>query len=178
VAEEALIDRLKRRDEAAFREVLERYGDALYAYVFNLTHDAHLSEDVVSDTYLRLVEHIDSYIYTGVPLKSWLYRVAHNTALNALQRAERTRTAGDTGLDLAMPSADPAATVAAQLDAEDLRCALGSLTDEQRQVLLLRFGAELSSAEVAQVVEKSETAVRQLQVRALRALGRLLQQEV
>jgi RNA polymerase sigma-70 factor, ECF subfamily len=174
VSEAALIERLKRRDEAAFREVLAQYGDALYAYVLGITGDAHLSEDVVSETYLRLVERIDAYSYTGAPLRAWLYRVAHNAALNALQRAERARTSGDSGLDVAAPESDPAAEVAAQLDSEEIQRALAELTDEQRQVVVLRFMAGQSTAEVAQVVEKSETAVRQLQVRALRALGRLL----
>jgi len=64
----------------------------------------------------------------------------------------------------------------ARLEVEELRTALGTLTEEQQQVVMLRFVAEQSTAEVAQALEKTENAIKQLQFRALRSLGRLLEQ--
>jgi RNA polymerase sigma-70 factor (ECF subfamily) len=121
-----------------------------------------------------MVEKIDGYTYYGAPFKAWLYRIAHNLAINALKRAQRS--ASDTALETAAPPADdPAATIAARLEAEDLRQALAELTEEQQQVVLLRFVAGQSPGEVAQALEKTENAVKQMQFRALRSLGRLLQ---
>jgi RNA polymerase sigma-70 factor (ECF subfamily) len=174
VTEADLIEQLKAHNDEAYREVLTRYGDALYHYVYNLSGNQHLSEDIVSETYLRLVERIDEFVYTGVPLKAWLYRIAHNLAINALKRNGQRELVSDAAIEDQPASDDPAALVAAQFEAAELRIAMTHLTDDQQQVVLLRFVADQSPAEVAQTLEKSETAVRQLQVRALRALARLL----
>jgi RNA polymerase sigma-70 factor, ECF subfamily len=177
VTEQELIKRLKARDEAAFSEVLARYGDALYAYTFGITGDSQLSEDVVSETYLKLVERIDEYRYTGAPLKAWLYRVAHNQAISAIRRTQRVAPSDTYELEQISAPSDLVADIVAQQDNEALQAALAQLTEDQRQVVVLRFIAELSPPEVAQTIEKSETAVRQLQFRGLRALNRLLQHQ-
>ena len=170
-----LVARLKANDDAAYREVVARFGDPLYGYIYSLTGDHHLSEDILSETYLRMVEKIDSYIFYGAPFKAWLYRIAHNLAINALKRANRL--VGAEMLETAAPPVDdPATTIATRLEVEELRTALGTLTEEQHQVVMLRFVAEQSTAEVAQALEKTENAIKQLQFRALRSLGRLLEQ--
>src|SRR5215213_4147192 len=163
-----LVARLKANDDEAYREVVARYGDPLYGYIYSITGNHHLSEDVIGETYLRMVEKIDSYQFYGAPFKAWLYKIAHNLALNALKRAQRS--AGDTALEHAAATAgDPAATIDAQLDAEGLRQALIELTGEQQQVVLLRFVAGQSSSEVAKTLEKTENAIKQMQFRALRS---------
>jgi len=173
VTDAELVARLKANDDEAYREVVARYGDPLYGYIYSITGDHHFSEDVIGETYLHMVEKIDSYTFYGVPFKAWLYRIAHNLAINALKRARRG--AGDAALENATATADdPATTIDARLDAEELRQALTELTEEQQQVVLLRFVAGQSSGEVAKTLEKTENAIKQMQFRALRSLGRLL----
>ncbi|HEX9441217.1 MAG TPA: RNA polymerase sigma factor [Roseiflexaceae bacterium] len=168
-----LVAGLKANDDAAYREVVARFGDPLYGYIYSLTGDHHMSEDILSETYLRMVEKIDTYTFYGAPFKAWLYRIAHNLAINAVKRANRL--VGAEALETAVPTVDdPAVTIAARLEADELRAALGALTEEQQQVVMLRFVAEQSTAEVAQALEKTENAVKQLQFRALHSLGRLL----
>jgi RNA polymerase sigma-70 factor, ECF subfamily len=168
-----LVARLKANDDEAYREVVARYGDPLYGYIYSITGNHHFSEDVIGETYLRMVEKIDSYTFYGVPFKSWLYRIAHNLAINALRRAQRG--AGDAALEHSTAiAADPAAMIDARLDAEELRQALTELTEEQQRVVLLRFVVGQSSGEVAKTLEKTENAIKQMQFRALRTLGRLL----
>jgi RNA polymerase sigma-70 factor (ECF subfamily) len=174
VTDAELVARLKANDDAAYREVVARFGDPLYGYIYSVTGDHHLSEDVLSETYLRMVEKIDTYTYYGAPFKSWLYRIAHNLAINTLKRGSRL-VGGDALEAAAPPVDDPATTVAARLEVDDLRVALAELTEEQQQVVMLRFVAEQSTAEVAQALEKTENAVKQLQFRALRSLGRLME---
>jgi RNA polymerase sigma-70 factor (ECF subfamily) len=176
VSDAELVARLKANDDAAYHEVVARFGDPLYGYIYSITGDHHLSEDVLSETYLRMVEKIDSYTYYGAPFKAWLYRIAHNLAINTLKRAHRL--VGAEALESAAPAVDdPATTIAARLEADELRTALAELTEEQQQVVLLRFVAEQSTAEVAQTLEKTENAVKQMQFRALRSLGRLLERQ-
>jgi RNA polymerase sigma-70 factor (ECF subfamily) len=173
VTDAELIERLKQHDDEAYTEVIARFGDPLYGYVYTITGNHHMTEDIISETYLRMVEKIDQYVYTGAPFRAWLYRIAHNLAINALRRSGQTTN--DAGLaELAAPSGGPEETVASQLEAEELHEAIMQLTSDQQQVVLLRFIAGQSPGEVAQTMEKSEVAVRQLQLRALRALSRLL----
>jgi RNA polymerase sigma-70 factor, ECF subfamily len=173
VTDADLVARLKANDDDAYREVVARFGDPLYGYIFSLTGDHHLSEDILSETYLRMVEKIDTYTFYGPPFKAWLYQIAHNLAINALKRAQRM--AGSAALDTAVsPVDDPAATIVANLEAEAVRAALTELTEEQQHVVLLRFVAGQSTGEVAQALDKTENAVKQMQFRALRSLGRLL----
>jgi RNA polymerase sigma-70 factor (ECF subfamily) len=176
VTDAELVARLKANDDAAYCEVLARFGDSLYGYIYSITGDHHLSEDILSETYLRMVEKIDTYTFYGAPFKAWLYRIAHNLAINTLKRAQRL-VAVEALETVAPPVDDPATTIAARLEADDLRIALGELTKEQQQVVLLRFVAQQSPAEVAQALEKTENAVKQLQFRALRSLGRLLERQ-
>ena len=171
-----LVAGLKANDDAAYREVVARFGDPLYGYIYSLTGDHHLSEDILSETYLRMVEKIESYTFYGAPFKAWLYRIAHNLAITTLKRAQRL--VGAEALESAAPTLDdPATTIAARLEVDELRAALGELTEDQQQVVMLRFVAEQSTAEVARALEKTENAVKQLQFRALRSLGRLLERQ-
>jgi RNA polymerase sigma-70 factor (ECF subfamily) len=172
VTDAELIERLKLHDDEAYHEVIARFGDPLYGYVYSITGNHHMTEDIVAETYLRMVEKIDQYVYTGAPFRAWLYRIAHNQAINTLRRSNRVD--GDEALSSMPAPGGPEDAVATQLDAEELRAAITQLTEDQQQVVLLRFIADQSPGEVAQVMEKSEVAVRQLQLRALRSLGRLL----
>lgn len=169
-----LVARLKANDDEAYREVVARFGDPIYSYIYSITGDPHLSEDVISETYLRMVEKIDTYEFYGAPFKSWLYRIAHNLAINALKRVRPV--VGVEALDAKPADDDPAATAVARAEAEELRAALAELTEEQQQVVLLRFVAGQSTGEVAQALDKTENAIKQMQFRALRSLGRLMGQ--
>jgi RNA polymerase sigma-70 factor, ECF subfamily len=176
VTDAELVARLKANDDDAYREVVARFGDSLYGYIYSMTGNHHLAEDVISETYLRMVEKIDTYTFYGAPFKAWLYRIAHNLAINALKQGQRTVPVESPGVK--EPSVDdPAAEVGARLEAEELRAAISGLTEDQQQVVLLRFVAGQSHNEVARALEKTETAVKQLQLRALRSLGRMLGQQ-
>jgi RNA polymerase sigma-70 factor, ECF subfamily len=178
VSDADLVARLKDRDNDAYREVLERYTDPLYHYIYGITGDTHMSQDILGETFLRMVEKIDSYTYYGAPFKAWLYRIAHNLAINTLKQGRVMVGVAD--LDqVARPITDPAIRVVAQIEEAELRTALRAalpeLTEEQQQVLMLRFVEGQSPGEVAQTLGKSENAVKQLQFRAVRSLERLLQ---
>lgn len=173
VTDAELVESLKTYNDDAYDEVVARYGDALYRYVYSLAGSHALAEDIIGDTYLRMLEHIAGYTYTGVPFKAWLYRIAHNVAINTMKRDHRLVGVDDLER-VARPITDPAIRIADRLDAEVVRGALEHLTEEQRRVILLRFVAEQSPGEIAQVLGKNENAVNQLQWRALRALERHL----
>src|SRR3954447_18108246 len=121
VTDAELVAGLKANDDAAYREVVARFGDPLYGYIYSITGNHHLSEDVLSETYLRMVEKIDSYTFYGAPFKAWLYRVAHNLAITSVKQTNRL--VGAEALKNPAPVEDPATTIAARLEVDELRAA-------------------------------------------------------
>lgn len=168
-----LVKRLKQYDPEAVSEVVKNHGAALHRYVAAIVGDYHLAEDIVSETYVRVLEHIHTYAYTGAPFRAWLYRIAHNLAINAVRR-EQPVADEEALLQIVASEADPEQAAQQGEERAALRRALLKLTDEQQQVLLLRFVSGQSTAEVARALQKSEGAVKQLQFRAMRSLARLL----
>ena len=168
-----LVERLKRFDDQAVRLVVAQHGAGLYRYISALVGDHHLAEDIVSDTYVRMLEHIAGYTYTGVPFRAWLYRIAHNLAVNAVRRSRVVPDEQALARAVA-PEGDPAIAAERREEHAAVRQALATLTEDQQQVLMLRFVAEQPIAEVARQLQRSEGSVKQLQLRALRSLGRVL----
>lgn len=171
--EAELVRRLQLYDSEAVSEVVALHGTALHRYVSAILGDYHRAEDVVSETYVRMLEHIRTYTYTGAPFRAWLYRIAHNLAINVIRR-ERPMADEDALAQVAAPGPDPEHSVQQGEARAALHHALQQLTEEQQQVLLLRFVSDQSTAEVARALQKSEGSVKQLQFRGLRSLARLL----
>jgi RNA polymerase sigma-70 factor (ECF subfamily) len=168
-----LVKRLQNYDADAVSVVVHSYGPALHRYVAAIVDDGFLAEDVVSETYVRMLEHVHKYTYTGVPFRAWLFRIAHNQAISALRR-RRPAAGEDTLAQMVAPGDGPEQSAQHAETRAALRQALLELTDEQQQVLLLRFVSGQSTAEVARALHKTEGSVKQLQFRGLRSLARLL----
>ncbi len=159
-----------QRDHAAFGVLYRRYLDRVYGYGFHLLGDHHDAEDATERTFLAALGALDGYRDTGATFRAWLFRIAHNELANVL----RARSRGAAGrLDVELPAADPDPAQAADRadDARRVRSALGELSEDRRQVLVLRFVDGLSAREIGIVLERSEGAVRVLQHRALRDLA-------
>src|SRR5260370_40596240 len=133
-----LIDRVRKGDQDATRTLYERYFDRIYNYAYARLGRAEDAEDLAIDTLTRSLTRLDLFQDQGVAFSSWVYRIAHNATIDHYRRhgkvtlvplEEATRP----------ESADPSALVVEQLSNEDLRAALPDLTDEQQQVLILRF---------------------------------------
>ena len=169
-----LVKRLQEYDPEAVSAVVTDHGAALHRYAAAIVGDYHLGEDIVSETYVRMLEHVATYTYTGTPFRAWLYRIAHNLAINAIRR-ERPIAGEEALAQIVTPGDDPEQAIQQGEEHAALRQALLTLTEEQQQVLLLRFVSGQSIAEVARTLQKSEGSVKQLQLRGLRSLARQLQ---
>ena len=162
-----------QRDPAAFAVLYRRYLDRVYGYGFHLLGDHHDAEDATERTFLAALAAIDGYRDTGATFRAWLFRIAHNELANAL-RARSRRATGRLELEPSAGDPDPAQLADRADDARRVRAALSELSDDRRQVLVLRFVDGLSAREIGVVLERSEGAVRVLQHRALRDLAALL----
>lgn len=166
--------RAAQADRAAFAVLYRRYLEAVYGYCFYLLGDHHDAEDVTERTFLAALAAIDRFRDTGSTFRAWLFRIAHNQLVNALRGRGRR---GTTSLDAVPEPAggdDPARVLDRADEARTVRRALAGLSEERRQVLVLRFVDELSAREIGEVLGRSPGAIRVLQHRALRDLERLL----
>jgi RNA polymerase sigma-70 factor, ECF subfamily len=166
--------RAAQADHAAFGTLYRRYLDAVYGYCFYLLADHHDAEDATERTFMAAFGALDRYRDQGATFRSWLFRIAHNQLANALRARSRHRTAPLDGVPEPMATDDPAGLTDHADDARRLRTAVACLSDDRRQVVILRFVDGLSAREIGDVLGRSEGAVRVLQHRALRELAILL----
>ena len=171
--ETALLKRAQAYDPAALTELYNRYAPRIYAYLYRRVGDALLAEDLTGELFLRVLRAIRNEQAWQSSFVAWLYRIAHNLAVDHY----RQRTSKSTfSLDEALvaPEGNPAAEAEEALARERLQAAIGRLTPEQQGVLALRFGEGLTARETARIMGKTTGAVEALQHRALAALRRIL----
>jgi RNA polymerase sigma-70 factor (ECF subfamily) len=172
--EATLIQRAKEGDPAAFAEIYDRHQPAIYRYILYRVGDAAIAEDLTSEVFVRLVDRIEDFTYQGRPLLAWLYTIAHNLVTDYYRSTERaTMIPLDEHLvaDVTGPEDATGHTLAQQR----LVAAIDQLTEDQRQVILLKFFEGLDNETVARLLGKSCGAVKALQHRALAALWRILE---
>lgn len=170
-----LVNLAKQGDKRAVGELYRRHVDMIYRYTYARVKDVAVAEDLTAQVFLKALEGLDSYQPTGVPFSAWLYRIAHARTVDHWRQQQRRQ---EVMLPETMPSRAPQPDDVAIAKSEwntalDL---LDRLTDDQRDVIILRFIEEMSLAEVAELLDKTVGAVKALQHRALASLARLLKQ--
>jgi RNA polymerase sigma-70 factor (ECF subfamily) len=178
--DESDLIRLAQQGEAEACAVLyDRHYDAVYRYCYYRVSDVAQAQDLTSEVFVRMVENLDTYRARGRPLLAWLYTIARNLITDmhrhngkaAHVSLEDVTTFEQDG------RRDMAHRVDRRLQADCLAAALHHLTEEQRQVILLRFMEDYRNGQVARILDKSEGAVKALQHRALKSLRRALERE-
>jgi RNA polymerase sigma-70 factor, ECF subfamily len=165
-------------DPAAFDGLYLLFADRVFRYLLARIGDPDLAEDITAQVFLRLIEKVG--IYRIGPrdnvaiFSAWLYRLAHNKMVDVLRSHKRSQ---ESPLENAahVVSGQTMEVVEDHLDFQQILQTLRMLNDQQREVIVLRFVEELSIAETAQIMQKSEGAVKALQHRALETLRRHLQ---
>jgi len=168
--------RAAQADRRAFATLYRRYLDRVYGYCFYLLGDHHDAEDATERSFTAAFDAIDRFRDEGATFRSWLFRIAHNQVANALRTRSRHRTDPLDSIPEPAAADDPARMASLADDARNVRAAVASLSDDRRQVVILRFVDGLTAVEIGVVLGRSAGAVRVLQHRALRELAALLDQ--
>ena len=170
--EESLVRRAQRHDQEAFAQLYEEHFDKIYRYVTLRIGNETEAEDMAQQVFLNALQSISSFKWKGIPFSAWLFRIAHNQVVDFLRRKKRIAVP----LDESLTSNDnnPQLMAERKLDIEQLLLATKRLTEAQREVISLRFAGELSIAQVAKVMGKSQGAVKALQHSAIVALRKAL----
>jgi RNA polymerase sigma-70 factor, ECF subfamily len=171
----ALVELARGGDAEAFGQLYDHYQGSVYRFIFYRTRSQTLAEDLTSETFLRALRNMSGFRWQGKDFGAWLMTIARNLCTDHF-KAGRTRlelTTDDMGAhDDATEG--PENAVMATLTNEVLLDGLRQLSDEQRDCLIMRFLQGLSIAETAAVLGRSEGAVKQLQLRGVRNLAKLV----
>lgn len=164
-----LVARAQQGDAEAFGAIYDRYQPEIVRYLAHRTRDADAAEDLAQQVFLKAWQAIPRYEERGLPFKAWLYRMAHNQMVDHFR--SRRPTTDLEGVDL--PEDPEAEEMLLQGEMQEaLKDAMDRLSEDHRQVLVLRFLMEKSAREIGEIMGRKEVTVRGLQMRALQALRR------
>lgn len=158
-------------DTEAFGILYERYVDRIYNYIFYRTGSALDAEDLTARVFYRAMGHIGSYRDQGVPFSAWLYRIAHNLVANwHRDNSRRKEVPLEDHVGLMQHSEPPEASLVQSQEAEKLFAAVRKLPSERQLLVILKFVEHLSNAEIAEIMGRSEGAIKSLYHRTLLSL--------
>jgi RNA polymerase sigma-70 factor (ECF subfamily) len=169
-----LVQRAQHNDSQALTEIYEAYFDKIYRYIVMRIRNEMEAEDLTQQVFMKVLQSISSFKSQGVPFSSWVYRIAHNQVVDFLRQQNRKSTVDIEGLPLPDTGDDPQHIMEQEYDIKTLKMAMQHLTEAQQEVLALRFTGEMPIAQCAQVMGKSEGAIKALQHSAVQALRKAL----
>lgn len=171
----ALVELARQGDSEAFGLLYDHYQPSVYRFLFYRTRSSTLAEDLTSETFFRALRSMNNFRWQGKDFGAWLMTIARNLATDHF-KAGRTRLELTTE-DMALhddATDGPEGMVLAGITNEILLQALTELPPEQRDCLVMRFLQGMSIAETAAVLGRSDGAVKQLQLRGVRNLAKLM----
>jgi RNA polymerase sigma-70 factor, ECF subfamily len=176
---EADLAAARQREPAAVTRVYTAYAPALFRFFMASLGNRQEAQDLTGDVFVSAIEGLPGFRGPVEALGGWLFRIARHDLYDL--RRKQARSPGTTPLDNALEEAavaagadDPEELALDRLEGGRVMAALGQLSPDQREVLLLRMAAGLTAPEVAAAVRKTTGAVKALQHRGLQSLARLL----
>ena len=174
-AEDSELVRWARDDSDAFAELYQRYVRKIYNYIYYRTNNHHDAEDLTARVFYRAMAHISSYTERGIPFSAWLYRIAHNLVANwHRDRGRRQIISLEDYLGTDVSDVPPEYQVESNEEKDELLTAIRRLPEERQQLILLKYVERLSNAEIGEIMDRTEGAVKSLYHRTLLSLRKEL----
>ncbi|HMA33051.1 MAG TPA: RNA polymerase sigma factor [Chloroflexia bacterium] len=173
----ALVAGLQRGDPWAVEYVVQQYAPPLYRYAYYQVQDAMLAEDLVSEVMMRMIGSVDRFVLESTPFQAWLFRIARNLIADHYRARKRRPQVSLESWLAADPSGEPGGTdrgIDDLPDRQELQAGLATLTDEQRQVVLLHVVEGWELPQVARLLDRSLPSVKSLYYRGVDSLRRAL----
>lgn len=176
-SDSAIIARAKE-DPETFGLLYERYAGRIYNYIYYRTGNHHDAEDLTARTFYKALKHFSRYVDKGAPYSAYLYRIAHNIVANWHRDTGRRQIIPFDNLIVAMPrQQEPIAMAERRDEQEELLQVVRRLPPERQQLLILKLVEQMSNAEIAEVMKRTEGAIKSLYHRTLVALREELTDE-
>ena len=173
----ALVERAQSGDRDALEELYLLHFDRIYSYLHMSVGNRHDAEDLTTQTFVKMLESITRFRWRSAPFSAWLFRIAHNLAMDHFRASRRWQPEEN------VPEPEPPEDSAAEEEAlesigrQSMLEMIEKLSHEQQQVLTLKFVFNFSNADAATILDKTEGAIKSLQHRALASLQRQLRTE-
>ena len=164
--EERLLIEAAQQDPSRFAELYEQHFHRVYAYVARRVHERAEAQDLTAHVFQQALSNLDKYKWRGAPFSAWLYRIAANAIAD---QARRKSLELDHQNNVESEPAPPIDLEQVERQARVFR-AVDQLPEDQRRVVMLRFGEEKSIREIAEQMGRTEGAIKQLQFRGLETL--------
>src|SRR5437773_6780694 len=172
-----LVERGQQGERGALEGLYLIHFDRIYSYLHMSVGNRHDAEDLTTQVFVKMLESIGKFRWRSAPFSAWLFRIAHNLAMDHFRANKRWQPEEE------VPEPDPGERSAAEEEAlesigrQSMLEMIGKLSHEQQQVLTLKFVFNFSNAEAATILDKTEGAIKSLQHRALASLQRQLQKQ-
>ena len=173
----ALVERGQRGEREALEELYLLHFDRIYSYLHMSVGNRHDAEDLTTQTFLKMLESIKRFRWRSAPFSAWLFRIAHNLAMDHFRASRRWQPEEEVPEHDADESTSAEAGALESIGRKSMLELIENLSQEQKQVLTLKFVFNLPNAEVATILGKSEGAVKSLQHRALVSLQKQITKE-
>ena len=166
------VDDIKYK-ESVLSSLYEEYYDKIARYAYVRIGNKAEAEDIAGEVFLKALDSLKSYKERGIPMQAWLFRIAHNLVADYYRRIKKQKTVPIENTQIES-DINPVTAAEQNLDIERVKKAMEQLTQEQKEVIKLRFFSELTSREAGQVLNKSDGAVREMQRAAIEKLRNIL----
>jgi len=169
-----LVERAQKGDRDALEELYLIYFDRIYSYLHMSVGNRHDAEDLTTQTFLKMLESIGKFRFQAAPFSAWLFRIGHNLAMDHFRAARRWQPEEDVPEPQGSEEASAEEEALQSIGRKSMLELIENLSQEQKQVLTLKFVFNLPNGEVATILGKTEGAVKSLQHRALASLQKQL----
>jgi RNA polymerase sigma-70 factor (ECF subfamily) len=174
----ALVDLAKEGDAEAFGQLYDHYVSGVFRFVYYRVGSQQLAEDLTSETFVRGLRAIQRFNWQGKDFGAWLTTIARNLVADHFKSSRaRLEIVAETIPEGKVTVASPEQEVLALISNEMLFEAVNSLPNEQRDCVLMRFIQGMSIAQTAAALGRSEGAIKQLQLRAVRSLAKTMPED-
>ena len=166
-----LVEKAVSGNFSAFGELYSIYLDQIYRYVYYQVNNKMAAEDITEDVFVKAWESIKSCKGKEKTFSAWLYRIAHNHMITTLRREKKLTSVEKIEL---IDINDPKENIEKKADYHDLIENITCLSENQKQVIIMKFIMGLDKREIGKIIGKREGAIRVIQMRALAALRQKL----
>jgi RNA polymerase sigma-70 factor (ECF subfamily) len=170
-----LVEQAQQGDRDALEELYLLHFDRIYSYLHMSVGNRHDADDLTTQVFVKMLESIGKFRWRSAPFSAWLFRIAHNLAMDHFRANRRWQPEEE------VPEPDPGEGSAAEEEAfesigrQSMLQLIEKLSREQQQVLTLKFVFNFSNSDAATILDKTDGAIKSLQHRALASLQRQLE---